>query len=590
MARVNKGKLRTIIREASTTKEVERALKDHWRWLIKKGGSQANLSGMDLTGYTFRGYGRGRESVNPQLAKLDLSGAVLRGATMVRANLGYSNLSGADLSKADLSSSKVNGANFSGADLSGAILRNARSPYTGANFENANLSGANLSGAVFHGFTTGYNDGFGTSFKNANLIGANLDGADLTGADLRGARIDKGIYGATISGAQFDSSALELLKGHPDWDELTRISDDRIWPNRFWSGMPPRIGNMKPSQMRNSQIDRTIGESTIKDKLRRIIREEVEEVDQSRPSPSGKISQKELDEMLLSNWRQNLRRGNRRRTYLELSGMDLSGLTFRGFGRGKSSRYADLTGAELNGTNLSGAIMANATLSFANLKGANLSGADLSGCDLGGANFTNANLSNAILVDTKNYYPVTFVNADLSGADLSNARLGSSRLQGANLQGAILDGAYLQRSNFKGAKFGENFYRASVLGSVVDRAGLRMLKKHPEYSDSGMLPPLPLGEACIRNAIREEVNRINRSKRQLNESTIVQVAQDPDEISFVARELERAGLGHVADDTFSKYGEQWAHVSSREEAINVLRVLWGDDLYEEDYGMYIEEL
>jgi uncharacterized protein YjbI with pentapeptide repeats len=104
------------------------------------------------------------------LARIDLSGKILR-------NVDFSNadLSGADLSRADLRSATFHGANLSGANLQNANLK--RSSLLGAD-----LSRADLRCATFHGANLS-----GANLQNADLKRSSLLGADFTGADLRGA-------------------------------------------------------------------------------------------------------------------------------------------------------------------------------------------------------------------------------------------------------------------------------------------------------------------------------------------------------------------------------------------------------------------
>jgi hypothetical protein len=136
-----------------TSKELDKVLEEHAKWLCGEGGKRADLYGADLY-------------------EANLYGANLYGA----------NLYGADLYGADLC-----GANLYGANLCGADLR-------GANLYEANLYGANL---------------YGADLREANLCGANLRGADLRGANLREANL----YGANLYGADLDFSCLPLWCG-----------------------------------------------------------------------------------------------------------------------------------------------------------------------------------------------------------------------------------------------------------------------------------------------------------------------------------------------------------------------------------------
>jgi hypothetical protein len=122
--------------EASKLKEI---LGQHQLWIDGKGGSCADLTGVNLH-------------------RANLSDADLRGAILRDANLTYANLTGANLGGANLGGAYLGFANLNTTDLTGANL-------TDANLIGANLRGANLTGAY--------------------LLGANLTGANLAGAILR---------------------------------------------------------------------------------------------------------------------------------------------------------------------------------------------------------------------------------------------------------------------------------------------------------------------------------------------------------------------------------------------------------------------
>jgi uncharacterized protein YjbI with pentapeptide repeats len=97
-----------------------------------------------------------------QLAKADLSGAILRSTSLINAELMNAHLRSADLAYADLS-----GAHLGYADLEGSVL-------TGANLRGSDFAYANLRAADF-------------SF-------ADLREAVLGGADLEGTRFDNAIW------------------------------------------------------------------------------------------------------------------------------------------------------------------------------------------------------------------------------------------------------------------------------------------------------------------------------------------------------------------------------------------------------------
>ena len=91
-----------------TTLELSAIIAAHRLWVLRDGGSRANLSGADLSG--------------ANLAGANLSRADLSEADLSRVNLSQANLSGADLSGVNLSGANLSGADLSGADLSEADL------------------------------------------------------------------------------------------------------------------------------------------------------------------------------------------------------------------------------------------------------------------------------------------------------------------------------------------------------------------------------------------------------------------------------------------------------------------------------------
>jgi uncharacterized protein YjbI with pentapeptide repeats len=84
-----------------TTMDMPHVLAEHKKWLLREGGSRADLSGADLS--------------RADLSDADLSGANLSGANLSGADLYGANLYGANLSGADLYGADLYGANLSGA-------------------------------------------------------------------------------------------------------------------------------------------------------------------------------------------------------------------------------------------------------------------------------------------------------------------------------------------------------------------------------------------------------------------------------------------------------------------------------------------
>jgi uncharacterized protein YjbI with pentapeptide repeats len=132
------------------------------------------------------------------LAKANLTGALLRNLDFRKANL-----AGADLRKATLSFSDLREADLAGAKLDEAKVSGAKCG--GANLANATLKGAWLDGV---------------SFKQANLAGADLsaarvEDADLCGADLTGATLDR----VFLKDAKYDE-ATKWPQGFADFANL----------------------------------------------------------------------------------------------------------------------------------------------------------------------------------------------------------------------------------------------------------------------------------------------------------------------------------------------------------------------------------
>ena len=153
--------------KAPSPADLYEILKQHRLWVTSggKSGTQANLSGADL------------------------SGAGLVGTNLSGAYLSEANLSGADLVVAHLSHAKLIGANLSGAYLNRADL-NA-----------ADLSGAHLT--------------------DADLVGTNLSGADLLRADLSAAFFEPKNLPILEEIAQADG--LELMTYFTNPGPLTRL-------------------------------------------------------------------------------------------------------------------------------------------------------------------------------------------------------------------------------------------------------------------------------------------------------------------------------------------------------------------------------
>ena len=149
--------------------ELKKILREHKKWLDRKGGKMADLRKADLRGDDLSG-------ANLALADLrgaDLRGADLTGAKLSNAILALANLQLAILSEADLSGADLVKANLSGADLSGA-----------------NLRGANLQGADLHESCLYEANLYEADMQFADLRNANLLKADLRASDLLNSHIN----------------------------------------------------------------------------------------------------------------------------------------------------------------------------------------------------------------------------------------------------------------------------------------------------------------------------------------------------------------------------------------------------------------
>lgn len=192
---------------------------------------EANLSGLDLSGWTFE---------RCALRHADLTGATLVGTRWQSCRAAFANFSGADLAEAVVGASDFNNISLRRANIAAARFTATR--MTGADFhgvkgmgfafEEVLLVGARLSGLSFRKETLRRVDlaqadlakcDFratvfeGCSLREANMDGARFAGADLRGADLGGVKLeDASLFrGAIISREQ----AEQLLSG---WGLLIR--------------------------------------------------------------------------------------------------------------------------------------------------------------------------------------------------------------------------------------------------------------------------------------------------------------------------------------------------------------------------------
>jgi uncharacterized protein YjbI with pentapeptide repeats len=147
---------------------LERVLAEHARW-VETGGES----------------GRQAQLAQSRLARLDLSGRLLRGADLAGADLRETRLCGADLADANLEEADLRGADLGDAVLTGAVLEGA--DVSGAVLVRADLAGARLQG--IRGLAL-------AELRDAGLEGARgLTAGDLAGADLTGVRLPTTLAG-----------------------------------------------------------------------------------------------------------------------------------------------------------------------------------------------------------------------------------------------------------------------------------------------------------------------------------------------------------------------------------------------------------
>jgi hypothetical protein len=146
-----------------------------------------------------------------ELARLNLTHAVLTGAHLSGADLAYSNLVKAELAEADLSRAVLSNSNLIDADLLMANLTRGHLDY--AQLSGADMARTNLSGAVLSDSTMDAANLTRANLAGANLAGAYMNEASLTGANLSGADLtDADLTGADLTDANFSNARLTGAK------------------------------------------------------------------------------------------------------------------------------------------------------------------------------------------------------------------------------------------------------------------------------------------------------------------------------------------------------------------------------------------
>lgn len=445
-----------------------------WKNLTLSGGTNPDLSGVNLTG-------------------VDLDGMYARNI----------NLSGAILATPNIDvyfdSGTLVGADFTGADLDGALLYNT--PLTGADFTGASIAGANFSGSASLADATGVlgtlvSEWRGTCFCSTPAI--DLRPVDLSGRDLTNASFGGSIItGIDMSGADLDGAQISNAGGA----DLSGVSAVDASFGGDLTGMSLAVANLTNARISGATLT---GVDFTGATVRSL-----------KVEYAGTLSNAIGFRTTAANGWDDL---DLLTSTVDLSNSDLRGvdMTNARFGIEEISSSVNLSGSDLTGANMTGAFFARANLSnttgintvtgiFAatdwaavNLTG---SGIDFSGKTITGkifrnANFTGVNFTGATI------YSVSWYGAKVTGADFSGAAVSSdgffastaanswegtnfsggalqvqgSDLAGANMRGANLAGAGLQNTTLTGADMtgakitGARFTSSSGLSSVI---GLR---------------------------------------------------------------------------------------------------------------------
>ncbi|HEY5337502.1 MAG TPA: pentapeptide repeat-containing protein [Rhizomicrobium sp.] len=230
------GEKRTL----RSQQELDAVIASHERFIASKGGTRAQLGGLDLSNLHLE---------KRILREADFSGsafvnATMWGADLERASLYCADLQDCDLRRANLQHADMRGVSLKGANLAFAKLDNAdmraammmymspdgisilnrESASDGgvvdfsncslkkASFGNAKLHGANFSGALLQG----------VNFRGAKLSDANFSGAVLTGVNLQDLQLPAETFKDCVTdiSAQAQGKFDELrgrLDAHQQW-------------------------------------------------------------------------------------------------------------------------------------------------------------------------------------------------------------------------------------------------------------------------------------------------------------------------------------------------------------------------------------
>lgn len=231
-----------------TQLELNEVLTRHEMWLdCVPGGKQADLTGQNLCGLTFKKRIKNIILVNAEMRRANFENCDLTEADMRYANLRESRFLNATLKNVDLQHADLSGADMDCVNLNLAKLMNAELIETDlchANLRGANFRGANLCQADFQ--LAAFGD---TNLMNANVEGANFKDVVFNEVDLFGTRLEY----AKLDGTQWvnckgisDEKILELQGKNPDEIAFGKSLRESLAVNTFKIDIEYLIDGYKP--------------------------------------------------------------------------------------------------------------------------------------------------------------------------------------------------------------------------------------------------------------------------------------------------------------------------------------------------------
>lgn len=198
-----------------TQRQFIEVMREHIKWLKKKGGKKADFTGESLCDINFLVIDL--QDDDPHLipgnlfkgvsfVKANLSGADMTACNFYKANFSGANLTGVKANCCNFGSADMSGTNLHSADLAGAKLEHAN--LCDATLTYANLSFSDLRFAHLSGITGNHLDLTGAWLDETRFLYAKLKGADFTVARMDG-EIDEGL---PSRGPKFDGADLTEAK------------------------------------------------------------------------------------------------------------------------------------------------------------------------------------------------------------------------------------------------------------------------------------------------------------------------------------------------------------------------------------------